>query len=274
MCIHNTNVHSRIQDRMMQEHRVDRLANLGHSTESKRQVRNSSRNLHIRTLLLNGLHSIDEVHSVVGMLLHTGSNSQHIGIKNNILWWKLDLIHQNVIRTLANAHLLICGGGLTILIEGHTDYGSSMLLQQSRLLLEKFLSNLQRNRVDNGLTLAPLQTCHDNLKLRGIKHKWHLAHIRLGHSDLHKLLHGSNSIQQTIIDIDINHMSSILDLLLCNVHGSGVVTCHHQLLEADRSRNITTLSYIQERHTQVIVHIIYDQVLEPRQPHLRTSDIW
>ena len=76
---------------------MDRLADLCHSAKAKRQVRNSSTDLHIRTLLLDGLHCVDEVNTIVGVLLHTGTNGQHIRIEYNILGRELYFVHQNVI---------------------------------------------------------------------------------------------------------------------------------------------------------------------------------
>ena len=133
-----------------------------------------------------------------------------------------------------------------------------MLLQQSRMLLEQLLTNLQTDGVNNWLSLAPLQSCHNNLKLRCIKHEWHFRYLGLGHSNLHKLLHSSKAIEQTIVHIDVNDVSSVLNLLLCNVHRCSVVAFHHQLLESDRSRNITTLSNVQKWKSQMIVHIVHN----------------
>ena len=91
---------------MLQKNRVDALTNLHDSTESKGQVGNTTRNLHIRALLLDRLDSVDKIHSVVGVLFHTSANGQHVGIKHNVFRWEMNLIHKDVITALADAHLL------------------------------------------------------------------------------------------------------------------------------------------------------------------------
>mmetsp|Transcript_39761 Transcript_39761/g.119534 ORF Transcript_39761/g.119534 Transcript_39761/m.119534 type:complete len:219 (-) Transcript_39761:1570-2226(-) len=218
---------------MMQEHCMDRLANFGHPSEAKRQVRNAATDLHVRALLLDALSGVDEINTIVIVLFHSSANCKHIGIKDDILRRKAHFIHQHVIRTLANSDLLILLSSLTIFIEGHHNHSSSMLLQQSRLLLEQLLANFQGDGVHDRLALAPLQSCHHNLKLRSIQHERHLAYLRLCHSNLHKLLHCCQPIQHTIIHVDINNMGTILHLGLGNIHGTAIVTFHHQLLELD-----------------------------------------
>ena len=210
---------------------MDGFTNLHHTSESERQVGNTSTNLHIWTLLLDCLGCLDKVNTVICMFFHSSSNGQHIRIENNILWRKLHFIHQNVIRTLADSYFFRFCCCLTFLVECHYYHRCSVLLQQCCLLLKQLLSHLQTDGVHNCLTLAPLQTCHHNLKLRCIKHEWHLGHIWLSHCDLHKLLHCSYSIQQAVIYIDVDHMCSVFHLLLRNVHRSRIVSCHHQLLE-------------------------------------------
>ena len=148
-----------------------------------------------------------------------------------------------------------------------------MLSQQRCLLLEKLFANLQRNGVDDGLSLTPLQACHHNFKLRSVQHKRDLRNLWLGHRDLHKLLHGSKTVQHAIVNIDINHVSTVFYLLLGNVHSRRIVSCHHQLLEFQRTCNVTPFSYIQERETKMVVDIVYNKILKPRKPHLRTANI-
>mmetsp|Transcript_26852 Transcript_26852/g.37750 ORF Transcript_26852/g.37750 Transcript_26852/m.37750 type:complete len:207 (-) Transcript_26852:40-660(-) len=206
---------------------MDRFTNLHHTTESKRQVRNTTTNLHIRTYFFDCLHSIDKVNTVVRVLFHTSTNSQHIRIEHNVFRWETNFVHQNIVRTLANTDFFRFCCSLTFFVKGHHYYSSTVLSQQSRVFLEEFFTDLQGNRIHNRFTLTPFQTCHHNVKLGSIQHKGHLRHLRFRHSNLDKLLHRSKSIQHTIINIDINHMGTIFHLLFRNVHSSTIVTLHH-----------------------------------------------
>ena len=145
-------------------------------------------------MLLDRLRGVDEVNSIVDVLLHSSADRQHVGIEDDILRGETHLVHQDIVRALANADLLVRGGSLAVLVESHHNNGSSVLSQQSGLLLEELHANLERNRVHNGLSLAPLQSCHDNIKLGCVKHKRNLGNVWLSHSDLHKLLHGRQTV--------------------------------------------------------------------------------
>ena len=68
-------------------------------------------------------------------------------------------------------------------------------------------------------------------------------------------------------------MSSILHLLLGNVHGSSVISCHHQLLEPNGTWDVATLAYVQEWHAQMVVDVVYHQVLQTWQPHLWSTHV-
>ena len=148
-----------------------------------------------------------------------------------------------------------------------------MLLQQRRMLLEKSLAHLQRDRVHDGFSLTPFQTSQHNLELAGIQHERDLGNIGLGNGDLHKFLHRSETVKHAVIDVDVNDVSTILNLLLGNIHSRTVVASHHQLLKFDGTTDVATLTDVQKRHTQVIDNIIHDQIFQTRQPHLRSANI-
>jgi len=67
-------------------------------------------------------------------------------------------------------------------------------------------------------------------------------------------------------------MSTILHLLLGNLHGRCIVPSHHELLELNGSCNVAPLTNIQEWEAKVVVNIINNKVLQPRQPHLGPSN--
>ena len=258
---------------MVEEYCMDRFPDLHDSTETKGQVRDSSTDLHIWTLLLDSLGSLDEINTIVVVFLKPCTNSQHIGIKDDILRRETNLVHKDVIGPLTDADLLLFCGSLALLIKGHYHNSCTMLAQQSGLLNKELLSYLQGDRVHNTLALAPLQPSHDNLKLGCIQHKRNLGHLWVSDGNLDKLLHSSQTIQKTIIHIDINHMGTILHLLLGNIHGRFIVTSHHQLLELDGTSNIAPLSNIQEWHAKVVVLVFNLHVLQTRQPHLGSANI-
>mmetsp|Transcript_64885 Transcript_64885/g.107619 ORF Transcript_64885/g.107619 Transcript_64885/m.107619 type:complete len:602 (+) Transcript_64885:1368-3173(+) len=274
LAVDDTHVHARLRNGMPQENRVNGLSDHVHSSEAERQIGNTTADLHIRAEFLDLLGGLDEIHTVVVVLLHPSADCQHVGVEDDVFWWELHLVHEDVVAALADAHLVLLSGGLAVLIERHDDHGGTVLAQQGGVLLEKLLTDLQRDTVHDGLALAPLQTSHNDVKLGCIQHEWHLRDLRLGDGDLDELLHGSHAVKHTVIDVDVDHVSAILDLGLCDVHGGTVVASHHQLLELDGPSDVAPLSNVEEWKTQMVVDIVHHQILQTGQPHLRAAHVW
>jgi hypothetical protein len=90
---------------VVKENGMDGLPDLHYSPESKGKIGNTTTDLHVRTLLLDGLASSDEVNAIVGVLLHAGADRKDVGVKDDVLGRELYLVDEDVIRTLADAYL-------------------------------------------------------------------------------------------------------------------------------------------------------------------------
>jgi hypothetical protein len=59
----------------------------------KKTVEVTSTDLAVWALLLDALAGIDEVNTIVVVLVYASSNSQYVWVKYDVLWWKLQLIN-------------------------------------------------------------------------------------------------------------------------------------------------------------------------------------
>ena len=96
------------------------------------------------------------------MLLNPRSDRQNIGIENDVLRWKTDVLGQDSIRTGANLDLPIEGIGLALFIKGHDDQRSPVAFDQPRTLSERLLPFLQADGIDDRFALHALQPRFDH----------------------------------------------------------------------------------------------------------------
>ena len=104
---------------MIQKHRVHRFPHRIISSKRKRNIRNSAAHRHIWKILTNPPCRFYKINCISPMFLHSRSHRENIKVKNNILWWKTYLIHQNFIRTLRYLYSSLVIIGLAHFIKSH-----------------------------------------------------------------------------------------------------------------------------------------------------------
>ncbi len=77
----------------------------------------------MRQVLLDPARGVDEVDGVVVVLLHAGGDGEDVRVEDDVLGRKADLVDQDAVGALADADLVLVGGGLALLVEGHHDHG-------------------------------------------------------------------------------------------------------------------------------------------------------
>src|SRR5205809_587832 len=73
----------------------------------------------MRQVLLNPPRCLDEIDGIIIMFLHAGGDRENVGIENDVLWRKPDLLCEQVIAAPADLGLALEGVGLAALIESH-----------------------------------------------------------------------------------------------------------------------------------------------------------
>ena len=106
------------------------------------------------------------------------------------------------------------------------------------------------------------------MELGGVYHEWNLAHIRLRDKQVHKLCHGRHTINQTVIHVDVKHISTLLNLLKRNGKSLLIVAINNRLLVHHGTSNIASLTNIQESAPHVLLIRSVVQRFKATQAHL------
>jgi hypothetical protein len=195
-----------------------------------------------RHSLLDLTGCLDELNGVVVVLLDTSANGKNIGIEDNVLGEKSDLINENVVSTLANGNLAVLLDSLAFLIESHTDDSRAILANKSSLLDEVSLAFLKGNGVDNALTLSSLQALNDDVEVGRINHDGDLGNLRIGANEAQELAHGGLRVEHALIKVKIEHLSTGVNLIERDSSSLVVLVLLDEAGKATRASNVTTLT--------------------------------
>ncbi len=101
------------RDRVVEEHRVHRLAHPLVAAEREGQVRHAAGDVHERHALADLARGLDEVDAVVVVLLDAGRDREDVGIEDDVLRREADLLRQDLVGARADLDLarLACRPG-------------------------------------------------------------------------------------------------------------------------------------------------------------------
>ncbi len=80
---------------------------------------------------------LDVGEPVVVVLLDAGRDRKDVGIEDDVLGRKADLLGQELVGALADRDLALGGVGLALLVEGHDDDGGAVAHDLLRVLEER-----------------------------------------------------------------------------------------------------------------------------------------
>ena len=126
---------------MIQKYRVHGFPHRIISSKRKRNIRNSTAHRHIWKILANPPCCFYKINCISPMFLHSRSHRENIKVKNNILWRKTYLIHQDFIRAFRYLYSSLVIIGLAHFIEGHYNNCRTVSFYNFRLA-DKFLFSL------------------------------------------------------------------------------------------------------------------------------------
>jgi len=142
---------------------VDRLSDEVHPTERKAQVTHAAGDQRPRTPGLDPRNGLDERQPIVVVLLHSGTDSEDVGVEDDVLSPEAERAGQHVVGAPTNRHPTLHVRGLPLFVEGHHDHRSAVLAGSVGVLQEGLLAFFQRERVDDRLALQTLQARFDHL---------------------------------------------------------------------------------------------------------------
>ena len=214
---------------MIEKGRVHRFADLIIASEGKRNIRNAAGDHRAREILFDPAGGIDEVESVVIMLLNAGGHRQNVRIENDVILIESDLVDENPVGPLADADLLLVGGSLSFFVEGHHHHRRAVTHDVAGLSFEVFLTLFERNRVHDSLSLEVFQTFLEDFPLRGIHHDRHFRDVRFTLEKLKIAAHHRLAVDESVIEADIDDIRAVSHLLAGNFDGGLQITGTDQL---------------------------------------------
>ena len=113
-------------DRVVEEHRMDRLADRLVAAERERHVRDASGDPGSRQPLLDLPDGLDEGERVLVVLGDAGCDSEDVRVEDDVLGVESGALCQQVVGALADRDLALDGIGLALLIERHHDNGGAV----------------------------------------------------------------------------------------------------------------------------------------------------
>ncbi len=110
---------------------MNRLANRIISAEREGDIAHPTGNHSAWKILLNPSGRFDKVDGIVVMLFDPRSDSEYVGIKDNIERIEVEGLGEQTIAALTNLNLALKGICLTVSIEGHDDDRGAIELASS-----------------------------------------------------------------------------------------------------------------------------------------------
>ena len=98
---------------------MHRLPDIVISPERKREITDSSAHLGSRQVLFYPRRSFYKIHTVIAVFVYSGSYSQNIRVKNNIVRIESGFIHQQAVSPFAHFDLTAERVGLSFFVERH-----------------------------------------------------------------------------------------------------------------------------------------------------------
>ena len=98
-------------------------------------------------------------------------------------------LDEQVVRASEDLDLALRGLGLALLVEGHDDDGRAVAPHRRGLLEERLLAFLQRDRVDDALSLHALQPRLEGREARAVDHDRDARDLRLGRDEVEERGH-------------------------------------------------------------------------------------
>ena len=151
------------RDGVIEEHRVHGLPHRLVAAEGKRQVGHAARaRARSGIFCLDLPRRLDEGDAVAVVLLDARRHREDVGIEDDVLRRKADLLGQQLVGPLADGDLALDGVGLALLVEGHHHHGGAVAQHLPGVFEERLLAFLHGDRVDDRLALHALQARLDH----------------------------------------------------------------------------------------------------------------
>ncbi len=241
-------------DRVVQKHRVNCLAHVVVAAETETDVANAATDLGVRQVMLDPARGFDEIDRVVVVLVDTGGDRKNIGVEDDVFGREAHAVHQQPIGARADLGLARKSVGLPLFVEGHDDCCCAIAPAQLRLPNELLFAFLQRDRVDDALSLHALQSGFDDTPLRAVDHHRHARNVGFARDEIQEAPHGLHRIQHRLVHVDVDDLGAVFDLLACDGHGVLELLGEYQAREGLRAGDVGALADVDEQALVADLH--------------------
>ena len=153
---------------------------------------------------------------------------------------------EQAVGALADLDLALERVGLALLVEGHHDRRRAVPPHERRLAQERRLAFLERDRVDDRLSLHALQPRLDHLPFRRVDHHRHAGDVGFGGDQVQESDHRRPGVEHRLVHVDVDHLRAARDLLARDLDGARVIAGENQLRERPRASDVGALADIDE----------------------------
>ncbi len=249
-------------DRVVEERRVDRFAHHVVTAKREGEIGDAATHLGSGARPLDDARRLEERVGVFVVLLDPGGDREDVGIEDDVLRRKADLLGEDAIRALTDLHLARSRIGLSLLVERHDDDRRSIAAHESRVRTKRLFPFLQADRVDDPLPLYALEARFDHRPLRAIDDDRHARDLRLGADEVEKRRHRLLGVEHALVHVDVDHVGAAANLVERHRQRALVVAGTNQAREALRARHVGALADRQKARFGA-----HGQRLEAGEPH-------
>ncbi len=248
-------------DRVVQEDRVDRLADAVVAAEREADVAHAARDERAGQLGLDPPGGLDVRDRVVGVLLDPGPDREDVRVEDDVLRVEPGLVDEQPVGARRDPDLALDRPGLTLLVEGHDDDGRAVAPDEPGLAEELGFALLQADRVDDRPALDALQPGLDHRPLRRVDHDRHPGDVRLRRDEVEEAGHRRRRVEHPLVHVDVDELGAVLDLAPGDLERVVEATLEDDLGERARAGDVRPLADVDED----VARLGDDQRLEPGQ---------
>ena len=149
---------------------------------------------------------------------------------------------EQVVRAPADLDLALDRVRLPLLVERHHDDAGAVAADAARLLEERLLALLERDRVDDALALEALQARLEHRPARAVDHDRQPRDLRLGRDVVEERRHRLLALEQVGVHVHVEDVRAAAHLLERDVDGAGEVAGLDEPPEARRAGDVRALA--------------------------------
>ena len=200
------------------------------------------------------------------MLFHAGGDGEHVRVEDDVQRIHAHLLRQELVGASGYLDASLVRRGLSLLVEAHHHHSCAVSHHVAGVREKNLLAFLQRDGVDDALSLHTLQSGCYHVPLRRVYHHRHLGDVGFRGYDVKEGAHLLTGVQQAVVHVDVHHQRSVSHLLSGNGHSLLIILLLYKTQELARACHITSFAHVHEAHVGRDVQQL--QSAEPHRPRL------